>query len=128
MSSPLRILTVDDNSAIIQSMRFIFAGPRYQVTGVEDGDDALAKLGANSEVYDVIIVDQKMPRVTGVELVQEIRKRGIGGKIIVLSAHLSPEIREAYRQMDVHVILEKPFNIHDLRSVLDSPRKRVALD
>jgi CheY-like chemotaxis protein len=119
MDAALKILAVDDNPAITHSMRFIFAGPRYQVTGVQDGDYALAKLDANSEAYDVIIVDQKMPHLTGVELVQEIRQRGIAGKIMVLSAHLSPEIRAAYEQMDVHVILDKPFDIQDLRSALD---------
>lgn len=119
MDAALKILAVDDNRAITDSMRFIFAAPRYQVTGVQDGDDALARLDAKSEAYDVIIVDQKMPHLTGVELVQEIRKRGIGGKIMVLSAHLSPEIREAYERMDVRVILDKPFDIHDLRSALD---------
>jgi len=70
MEAALKILAVDDNPAITHSMRFIFAGPRYQVTGVQDGNYALAKLDANSEPYDVIIVDQKMPHLTGVELVQ----------------------------------------------------------
>jgi len=100
-------------------MHFIFTGPRYEVTDVENADAALVKLDGNSDPYDVIIVDQKMPHVTGAELVQEIRKRNIAGKIIVLSAHLSPEIRNTYEQMDVKVILEKPFNIDDLRSALD---------
>jgi CheY-like chemotaxis protein len=67
----------------------------------------------------VIIVDQKMPHLTGVELVQEIRQRGIGGKIMVLSAHLSPEIRTAYELIDVHLILDQPFDIQDLRSAVD---------
>jgi DNA-binding response OmpR family regulator len=120
MGATLRILTVDDEPSITHSMRFIFAGPRYEVTGAENGDDALAKLDANSDAYDVIIIDQKMPHLTGVELVAEIRKRGFAGKIMVLSAHLSSEIREAYEQMDVHVLLDKPFNIHELRSVLDN--------
>lgn len=119
MDAALKILAVDDEPSITQSMHFIFAGPHYEVTDAQDGDDALARLGANSDKYDVIIVDQKMPHLTGVELVQEIRKRGIGGKIMVLSAHLSPEIRQAYEQMDVHVLLDKPFDIHELRVALD---------
>src|SRR6266403_3577010 len=120
MGATLRILTVDDEPSITHSMRFIFAGPRYEVTGAENGDDALAKLDASSDAYDVIIIDQKMPYLTGVELVGEIRKRGFAGKIMVLSAHLSSEIREAYEKMDVHVLLDKPFNIHVLRPVLDT--------
>jgi two-component system nitrogen regulation response regulator NtrX len=120
MGAALKILTVDDEPSITSSMRYIFAGPRYEVTGAEDGDDALARLGAKSDVYDVIIVDQKMPHLTGVELVGEIRSRGFAVKIMVLSAHLSSEIREAYEQMDVHVMLDKPFNINELRSAVDT--------
>jgi len=117
---PLKILTVDDSPSITESMRFIFAEPRYEVTGAQDADDALARLDANSDSYHVIIIDEKMPHLTGVELVEEIRKRRFGGKIMVLSAHLSPEIREAYEQMDVDLILDKPFNIHELRLALDN--------
>jgi CheY-like chemotaxis protein len=119
MNAALTILAVDDNPSIRSSLHYIFAGPRYEVTDVKDGDDALARLGANPDQYDVIIVDQKMPRLSGVELVQEIRKRGIAGKIMVLSAHLTPEVRNAFAQMDIQVIVEKPFDIHCLRSALD---------
>jgi len=119
-AAPLKILTVDDNPSITESMRFIFAEPRYEVTGAQDADDALARLDANSDRYHVIIIDEKMPHLTGVELVEEIRKRRFAGKIMVLSAHLSPEIREAYEQMDVDLILDKPFNIHELRLALDN--------
>jgi two-component system nitrogen regulation response regulator NtrX len=120
MDTTLKILAVDDEPSIMHSMRYIFAGPRYEVTGAQDGDDALARLDAKSDVYDVIIIDQKMPHLTGVELVGEIKKRGFAGKMMVLSAHLSSEIRQAYEQMDVHVMLDKPFNIHELRSVLEN--------
>lgn len=119
MKAVLKILAVDDNPSIRESMRFIFAEPRYVVTGAEDGDEALATLELNPQGYDVIIVDQKMPRLTGVELVQGIRRRGITGKIMVLSAHLSPEIRDAYERMNVPVMLDKPFDIHKLRCALD---------
>jgi DNA-binding response OmpR family regulator len=119
MDAALKILAVDDEPSVTRSMRFIFAQPRYEVTGVESGDDALAKLDAASNLYDVIIIDQKMPHLNGVELVGEIRKRGLAGKIMVLSAHLSAEIRKAYEQLDVHVLIDKPFNIHELRLTVD---------
>jgi DNA-binding response OmpR family regulator len=119
METALKILTVDDEKSITQSMRFIFSGPKYQVTGAESGDDALKKLDTSSSNYDVIIIDEKMPHLTGVELVQEIKKRRFAGRIMVLSAHLSPEIRAAYKEMDVHVLLDKPFDIQDLRAALD---------
>jgi len=115
----LKILVVDDNPLIRCCMSYIFAASHYEVISAQDGNDALARLDANPDGYDVIIVDQKMPQLSGVELVQEIRKKGIRAKIMVLSAHLSPEIREAYEQLNVPVILDKPFNIQDLRLVVD---------
>lgn len=119
MATPLRILTVDDEPSITHSMRYIFGSERYDVTAVDTGLDALLKIDADPDRYDVIIIDQKMPRLTGVELVHEIRKRPYAGKILVLSAHLSADVRHAYEELDVDVMMDKPFNINELREMLD---------
>jgi DNA-binding response OmpR family regulator len=120
MAASLKILVVDDEPSITQSMRFIFEQPRYELSSAQDGDDALAQVEAGPDRYDVVITDNNMPRLSGVELVRELRERSFGGKIMVLSAHLSSEIRKAYQQMDVDVMIEKPFDIGELRRVLDS--------
>jgi DNA-binding NtrC family response regulator len=52
--------------------------------------------------------------------VESVRQRGIKSKVVVLSGHLSPSIREAYERMNVQVVMEKPFDIEELRSVVDS--------
>ena len=119
MDRPCRILTVDDEASVNLSLKFVFTGPRYEVLSVASGDAALASLEADSNSYDVIIVDQRMPNLTGVELVEAIRKRGIPGEIIILSAHLSPEMREAYERLGVHAIFPKPFEVEELRSTVD---------
>lgn len=119
MGNALQILTVDDEPSITESMRYIFGSAQYEVTGADTGAEALAKIDADPELYDVIIIDQKMPRLTGVELVHEIRKRPYTGKIMVLSAHLSPDVRTAYEELDVDVMMEKPFDINELRLLLD---------
>lgn len=119
MDAVLKILAVDNQPTVTLALRYLFAGPRYEVTCVEDGNSALARIDASSDPYDVIIVDQKMPNLTGVELVSAIRERGIPGKIIVVAALLSSEIREAYERMDVHVMFGKPFDVGALRSAVD---------
>ena len=119
MDATLKILAVDNEPSVTLSMRYLFDGPRYEIITVDNGDAALARLESESEPFDVIIVDQKMPHLTGVELVSEIRKRHITAKIIVVSAHLSSEVREAYERMDVHEIFSKLFNIAELRSAVD---------
>jgi len=119
MEAPLKILAVDNEPSITLSMRFVFAGPRYELTCVGDGKAALVRLDANSNLYDAIIVDQKMPNLSGLELVRAIRARGINGKIIVVSAYLTTEIREAFAQMDVDMMFSKPFNVEALRAAVD---------
>jgi DNA-binding response OmpR family regulator len=119
MKAAPKILAVDDSASIRRSMAFIFTAPRYDVISAPDANEALARLAATPDTYDVIIVDQKMPWLTGVELVQEIRNQAIRVKILVLSAYLSAEVREAYEKMHVNVILDKPFNIDELRLAVD---------
>jgi DNA-binding response OmpR family regulator len=119
MDAPRRILAVDDEPSVATSFRFIFDASNYEVTSVDCGSTALAKLEVAPDAYDIIIVDQKMPDLTGVELVDTIRKRGISSSIIVVSAHLSSDIRAAYERMGVDAMLAKPFNVEQLRSVVD---------
>ena len=119
MEAAVRILAVDNEPSVRLSFRYVFSDPRYELTCVDSGKAALARLDANSDLYDVIIVDEKMPHLTGLELVSAIRQRGINGKIIVVSAHLSSELGEAYERMDVHVMFSKPFNVDELRTAVD---------
>lgn len=119
MEAPLRILAVDNEPSVTLSLRYVFSDPHYELTCVNSGSAALSRLDANSDLYDVIIVDEKMPNMTGTELVGAIRKRGIKGKIVVVSAHLNSAICEAYGQLGVQVLFSKPFNVDELRTAVD---------
>jgi DNA-binding response OmpR family regulator len=119
IDAPVKILAVDNEPSVTLSLRYVFTGPRYELTCVDSGHAALAKLDANFQLYDVIIVDERMPNLTGVELVKAIRQRGINGTIIVLSAHLSADVREAYSRLFVHMMFSKPFNVEELRAAVD---------
>ncbi len=118
MESPFRILTVDNEPSVTLSLQYVFTPPRYEVLRADSGDAALALLDACSDLFDLIIVDQKMPNLTGVELVDAIRKRSIPSKIIILSAHLLPEVRETFEGLDVHAIFSKPFDLEELRTAV----------
>jgi CheY-like chemotaxis protein len=119
MGNPLKILSVDDEPSIAQSMRFIFEQPLYELSSAQDGEAALARLAAEPNPFDVVITDNNMPGVSGVELVRQLREQSFLGKILVLSAHLSADVREAYQAMEVDAMIEKPFSIKALRQTLD---------
>jgi two-component system, OmpR family, alkaline phosphatase synthesis response regulator PhoP len=119
MGSSLKILAVDDEPSIVQSMFFIFEEPMYELDSAEDGEAALARVAANPNPFDVVITDNNMPGVSGIELVRQLRERNFPGKIMVLSAHLSVDVRAAYEEMKVDAMIEKPFSVKALRHALD---------
>ena len=116
MSSALKILAVDDEPAIAQSMRFIFERPLFELASAEDGETALAKMEQDPDPFDVVITDNNMPGVSGVELVRELRERHFPGQIMVLSAHLSADLRAAYQELAVDAIVDKPFSVNALQA------------
>src|ERR1700730_15787703 len=120
VGKPLNILTVDDEFRVAHALAFALSDPARKLTLAFSTDEALAKLNNHPEPFDMVIIDHKMPKVSGIELVQRLRAVQFGGKIIVLSAHLTDENRRAYAELHVDTMLTKPFDVHELRQVVDS--------
>ena len=119
----LNILAVDDEFGVAHALAFALSEPARQLTLAFSGDEALAKLTDHSQPFDVVIVDHKMPKVSGIELVRRLRAVNFGGKILVLSAHLTDENRRAYAELKVDTMLTKPFDVQELRDVIDTLSK-----
>jgi CheY-like chemotaxis protein len=119
MGNALRILTVEDEPAVTQLLALMLGGPTAKVTSAADGWEALMKIGAAAQPFDVIITDHRMPRVTGLDLVRQLRKREFDGKIIVLSAHLTDENIRAYEELKVDMMIAKPFDVEELRAAME---------
>jgi DNA-binding response OmpR family regulator len=120
VAKPLNILSVDDEFCVAHALAFALSHPARKLTLAFSADEALAKVTDHSEPFDVVIIDHKMPKVSGIELVQRLRAANFDGKIIVLSAHLTYENRRAYAELNVDTMLTKPFDVHELREVVDS--------
>jgi len=118
MEKTLRILAVDNEPSVTRILGYLFPRPQYQVTAVARGEEALASLTATPDAFDIMIVDQKMPDLVGTELVRALRDRGLNTKIIVLSAHLSSDVRQLYKRLNVKAMLENPFDIYVMRSTV----------
>ena len=120
MGKLLNILSVDDEFRVAHALAFALSSSERKLTLAFSADEALAKVTDHSEPFDVVIIDHKMPKVSGIELVQHLRAANFDGKIIVLSAHLTHENRRAYADLNVDMMLTKPFDVHELRQVVDS--------
>jgi CheY-like chemotaxis protein len=124
MKDRLRILTVEDEPAVTKMLALLLGGPAAKVTSASDGWMALMKIGAAAEPFDVIITDHRMRRVNGLELVRRLRVRKFAGKIIVLSAHLTKENIRAYEELNVDMMLAKPFDVEELQLAMNLLTKK----
>ena len=124
MRERLRILTVEDEPAVAQMVALLLGGPGAKITNACDGWMALMKIGAAAEPFDVIITDHRMPRMTGLDLVRRLRVQKFAGKIIVLSAYLTPENIQAYEELQVDMMFAKPFDVGELQLAMDLLTKK----
>ena len=124
MRNRLRILTVEDEPTLAQLLAILLGGPSAKVSNASDGWIALMKIGAAAQPFDVIITDHNMRRMNGLELVRQLRKREFAGKIIVLSGHLTKENIRAYEELNVDMMLAKPFDIEELQLAMNLLTKK----
>ena len=118
MSHPLKILVVEDEKALAHMIAMVLGGPASKVTMARNGWEALIKIGLAARPFDVVITDHRMPRVTGLELVRRLRTQNFGGKILVLSAHLADEDIRAYEELNVDMMMTKPFDFDELQQAM----------
>lgn len=118
MKEALRILAVEDEKAVAQLIALVLGGPASKVSCASDGWEALMRIGAATKPFDVVITDHRMPRVSGLELVRRLRARNFGGKILVLSAHLVDEDIRAYEELNVDMMMSKPFDYDELQRAM----------
>ncbi|HEY3663171.1 MAG TPA: response regulator [Chthoniobacterales bacterium] len=119
MKTGLRILTVEDETAVAQLLALVLCGPKCKVIAAGDGVEALEKIAASAKPFDVIITDHKMPRMTGLEMVRRLRAQNFAGKIVVLSAFLNEENTRSYQAVGVDLLLAKPFDVDELRHAVE---------
>jgi len=124
MKGCLRILTVEDEPAVTQLLALVLGGPAAKITNACDGWMALMKIGAAAKPFDVIITDHRMPRMNGLDLVRRLRLRKFAGKIIVLTAYVSEENIRAYEELEVDMMLAKPFDVGELQLAVELVAKK----
>ena len=127
MRHPLQILVVEDEKAVAHMIAMVLGGPASKVARAKSGWEALIKIGAAARPFDVIITDHRMPRMTGLQLVRRLRTQNFGGKILVLSAHLSDENIRAYDELSVDMMMTKPFDFDELQQAMAVLNKKASV-
>ena len=115
---PHRILVVDDDVDIRSLNAKVLKQSGYQVDTAEDGAAAWEALQVKP--FNLLITDNNMPKVTGVELVKKLRSANITLPVIMATGKLPMEALGRSPSLELAALLPKPFSFEEL---LETVRK-----
>jgi DNA-binding NtrC family response regulator len=121
MSERLRILVVDDDRRMAQTLVNIFQVKGYQAEAAHSGPEALGKVAG--ERFDCVLTDIKMPEMSGVELYRAIKARQPDLTVVLMTAYSTDkQVNEGLEEGAV-AALTKPLDINLLLSFFSSLRR-----
>lgn len=105
ISDPI-IAVVDDDAAVRNSLKFSLEIEGFTVRTYASGEELLSS--GSLSTYQCLIVDQDMPRMTGLELVAALREQGVKVPALLISGRLTPAVTRQASDAGIPAI-EKPF-------------------
>ena len=109
------LLLVDDETSIVSSLRRLLRGDGYRILTANSGKEGLKLL--EEHTVDVIVSDQRMPEMTGVEFLREVRRLYPDTARIVLSGYTELQtVTDAVNGGAIYKFLTKPWDDEQLRS------------
>jgi two-component system, OmpR family, response regulator MprA len=119
----VKILVVDDERAVRESLRRALELEGYEIDLAEDGEEALRRIQSQPEP-DAVILDVLMPGVDGLEVCRRLRGAGSRLPVLMLTARVEIENRVAGLDAGADDYLTKPFALDELKARLRALLRR----
>ena len=109
MTDKKRILVVDDDEEIVQTLAIVLNSLGYEVTGAGDGE--LGMEMQQQQPSDLMIVDLKMPNKDGFEMLKELEEAGVKAPAIVITGQPGDWQEGQAAKLGVKHFIRKPFDM-----------------
>jgi diguanylate cyclase (GGDEF)-like protein len=119
---PTRILVVDDEEVVCRFLESLLVGGGHQVQVCLSGQEAIALL--KRDPFDLIITDLKMPGVDGLGVLRKAKELDPFCEVIVITAYATVESAVEVMKLGACDYISKPFNIDQIRIVVDKAIER----
>ncbi|MGD9098595.1 MAG: response regulator, partial [Desulfobacterales bacterium] len=124
-----KILCVDDEAVFLEVVQKHLEGLGYRAAASQSSVEARDRLLAEPDAFDLIITDQTMPELTGVQLAAEIRKRNPTVPIILCTGYSEAVTAQTARQLGINALIMKPVTRKELaktvhQALQQGPRAR----
>lgn len=119
MTSPRRVLIVEDEANVRRVMQMALESSGHTVSGAPDGPAGLERFG-NGAGFDVVILDQRMPGMEGLEVLRQIKTRTTAVPVIMVTAFASIELAVDAMKLGATDFIRKPLTPEVLRAAVDA--------
>lgn len=118
----MKILVIEDDRTVGQYVRRGLEEQRYQVELIDDGAEGLK--AASVGKHDLVVLDLRLPGMTGLEVLRNLRDRGITVPILVLTAQDSVEFKVQALRAGADDYVTKPFAFEELLARVEAVSRR----
>src|SRR5881296_697010 len=125
MTRPIRVLVADDESRLRELLVRELGRKGHEVEGVGDGEAALARL--REAAYDVVILDMKMPRKEGIEVLRDLGAFPEHPQVIVMTGFQEVATAVEAMKLGAYDYLTKPTKIEELEVVVRKAAEKAQL-
>ena len=112
----MKILIIDDDEWIRDSLRIFFEAEGCHVVVLETAEEGLAEL--KYQAYDLIIVDYKLPGLDGLEFLKRIQGDHSAAMKVLITAYRTDSVISEARKLKIQGFIEKPFTSESLMASL----------
>ncbi|MEM7033110.1 MAG: response regulator [Chloroflexota bacterium] len=117
-TSHKHILIVDDDMYIraLVENSLTLMNPNYKISTASNGSTALEQF--KEEPVDLILTDNQMPKMSGLELSQAVRKISASAAIILMTGNGNDSVRQQVKDLNLQGYMEKPFSLIELQTAV----------
>ncbi len=112
------VLYVDDNEEMVELVNIVLANSGYRIISLSNGQETLDY--CVNETPDLVLMDLKMPDMSGFETTQKLREQGYSNPIVVFTASETEEDREKAMAAGCNGYIVKDMEMRGLERVIDS--------
>lgn len=114
-----RVLVAEDEELVRDYLVDVLENDGFEVTSATRGDTALALLKADPNAFDLLLTDQMMPGISGIELARSAIDLHPDLPVIICSAYSPEDIRQIAEYLGIRDILPKPVRVGALRAAVN---------
>lgn len=122
----LRLLLVDDDEVVRESLRDFLRRLGHEVTERPDGESAVETVSREDADFDIAFVDVRMPGIDGLETLGALRRLRPELKVVLVTGHGTLDTAVEALRLGAEDFLRKPVNLSELEAVVDRIRKVLA--